>query len=370
MAESRYRPQLDSLRALAVAIVMIHHYRDHPFFLSGFGVTLFFVLSGFFATRLLLRLKTQIASRETTSSAALAEFYVGRYLRIFPLYYLVLLVTAICNLPYARSMLPWNGLFLSNFATWWTGEWPGRFSHFWSLATLEQYYIFWPLLILACPRKRMLHLIFAFIAVGPIFRIVCLLFDFDPITWCVSPFASFDQLGCGALLAFCQAEKIASPLLRQRVLFVGGWICGPLFFALVAGKAFDIDVPGSTIYITLFASFFFIWLIERSFIGFTGIVGKVLDSPALARIGTMSYSIYLLHTFSQFLLPRPPVVRHILASDWRMLVLIPGTLFFAYLSWRFLETPLRYFRKALLVQISESMNARARTAALAQEEAA
>lgn len=350
MAESRHSSQLDALRACAVGIVMLHHYSDHPFFLSGFGVALFFVLSGFFATRLLLRLKTQIAAHEVTSGLALTRFYVERGLRIFPLYYLILLVTALADLPNAREMLPWNGFFLSNYATLWTGEWPGHFSHFWSLSVLEQFYLVWPLLVLKCSKKWLVPMVGALILLAPLYRLVCLLCDFSSIAWCVVPLASFDQLGCGALLAICYADVNAKAFL-DRLLFFGGKICGPIFALLLAAKMAHINVPGSGVYVSLVASCFFIWLVHRAFSGIGGMVGQILNNRVLARIGLMSYSIYLLHTFTEVLLPKPAIFQEIMATDWRACLLIPGTIMFACLTWRFIEIPLRTFRKALLTPL-------------------
>ena len=79
IAESSKRiSQLDSLRAFAIGIVLIHHYRDTRFFLSGFGATLFFVLSGFFATRTLLKLRQGVETGRTQTGQALKLFYFKR----------------------------------------------------------------------------------------------------------------------------------------------------------------------------------------------------------------------------------------------------------------------------------------------------
>ena len=71
-SSARYA-QLDSLRAIAVTVVMIHHYRATSFFLSGFGATLFFVLSGFFVTKSLLRFKNEVADGKTQTGVALKD---------------------------------------------------------------------------------------------------------------------------------------------------------------------------------------------------------------------------------------------------------------------------------------------------------
>jgi len=119
--------QLDTLRALAVTVVMLHHFRDTSFFLSGFGAILFFVLSGFFVTKTLIRFKGQITDGKIQTGTALKSFYLHRWLRIWPLYYLVLALTLILNVEYARSSFLWNAAFLSNLQVLVTGTWSGRF---------------------------------------------------------------------------------------------------------------------------------------------------------------------------------------------------------------------------------------------------
>ncbi len=341
---SKNRVQLDSLRGCAIAVVMLHHFISRPLFFSGFGVIFFFVLSGFFATRILLRLKENIASGDIAPAQALAQYSVDRYLRIFPLYYLVLLITLIAHVPFAKSTFAWNGLFLSNFHALVTGEWPGRFSQFWSLSVLEQFYLFWPLAVLWTPRKYLLHVIAALIALGPVYRLLCLALDLSPLAWIVMPFASFDQLGAGALLALIETSD--SPVL-SRVLDAGGWLGGPIFVALMECKFFGIEAPGSAIYVSTVASWFFIWVAHRASRGIGGFAGGILSNRHFAAVGQMSYSIFLLHTFTQLLLPHPPAIRKLMATDWRAALLIPATLLFAHLSWQFIETPLRRFRKAL-----------------------
>ena len=98
-------PQLDGLRAVAVIFVMAFHFipgidRFAP--LGSIGVRLFFVLSGFLITRILL------ASRAEPMGAALRSFYIRRSLRIFPQFYRVLLVAAAANLSPVRSKWEWH----------------------------------------------------------------------------------------------------------------------------------------------------------------------------------------------------------------------------------------------------------------------
>ena len=109
--QTSYSPQIDTLRALAILVVMLHHYIDGPFLLAGFGVVMFFLLSGFFGTHGLLRLRAKMEARTVTAREALGTFYQRRYSRIVPLYWLVIIGAAIGGVAYARDAFFWNACF-------------------------------------------------------------------------------------------------------------------------------------------------------------------------------------------------------------------------------------------------------------------
>lgn len=202
-----YRPELDALRAVAITVVLLHHYiRERSFVLSGFGVMLFFVLSGYFGTRSLLQLKSEVEAERITIKEGLKTFYGRRYLRIVPLHILVLTVTAIADVPYARSAFWWNVTFLANLGMLWRDEWFGAFSPLWSLAALEQFYLAWPLAVLWVPRRRLLMLIALTITTATAWTLVCWTFALGALYWTVVPVGLFDQVGFGALLGAVQGR--------------------------------------------------------------------------------------------------------------------------------------------------------------------
>lgn len=144
---------LDGIRAIAILAVLWHHSRGQTLFQwdlveRGYlGVDLFFVLSGFLITHLLIK------EKRTKGSISLSKFYVRRTLRIFPLYYgylLVLLVwTAVTHSPKLSMMLsslPYYLLYISN---WMPAEKYHFFHRAWSLAVEEQFYLLWPALVLS-----------------------------------------------------------------------------------------------------------------------------------------------------------------------------------------------------------------------------
>lgn len=340
-ASPRRFAQLDALRAIAICVVMLHHYLHRPFIFSGFGVTLFFALSGYFATKSLLKFRNEMDSGRTEFFPALKSFYLSRALRLFPLYYLLLFGTVLLNVGYSRSSFWWNATFLANFHILFAGHWDGRFSPFWSLSVLEQFYLLWPLLILGVSRRKLLPVVFTIIALAPLYRLVCLILYLPPLYWSVVPFASFDQLGCGALLALCERELVSSEL-RDGLHWLGTRIGVPLFFALLFWNA-----PGRAIYVNLVASLAFIGAVDCATRGFKGWIGKAFENPALGHIGRISYSIFLLHDFTDLLFPKIGFLKVWLASEWRFLLLMPATICLAHVSWWLIEEPIRQFRQRL-----------------------
>jgi peptidoglycan/LPS O-acetylase OafA/YrhL len=172
-----YLPQLDGLRAFAVFAVMLHHFlplnRVLPedfVTLGSLGVRLFFVLSGFLITGILLRCRQRASDGETKPSQQLRRFYVRRFLRIFPVYYVTLGIVALLNLPTVRESFFWHVAYLSNFLFSFLGRFEGPLSHFWSLAVEEQFYLLWPWLIVFAPRRFLHGIILMTVISAPVFR--------------------------------------------------------------------------------------------------------------------------------------------------------------------------------------------------------
>ena len=335
------------MRAVAITVVLLHHYiQQRPFVLSGFGVMLFFVLSSYFGTRSLLQLKGHVESGGVTVKDALKIFYGRRYLRLVPMHLLVLTVTALADVPYARSTFWWNAPFLANAGTIWRDEWFGRFSPLWSLAALEQFYVWWPLAVLWVPRRRLLALVTLTIASASAWTLVCWSYRLGPFYWTVTPIGAFDQFGFGALLALARAEPAHEGLRR----IIRGWVaapCGALLVALVGARAAGVvSAPFEVFWISAVGCLFFVWLIDRSLLGIDGPLGALLRNGIMAAAGRVSYSVFLLHNFTELLVPRIGFLGHLLDSDWRSIVLIPLTFALGHAMWTYIELPIARFRQA------------------------
>jgi peptidoglycan/LPS O-acetylase OafA/YrhL len=319
--------EIDGLRALAVSGVMLLHWgpawvgRLH---LGDGGVRLFFVISGFLITGILLRARARIESGGAGFGDEMKTFYVRRTLRIFPPYYAVLFI--VLGLVLAGYMtapsLGAHFAYLSNFWAY-RHSLPKVGGHFWSLAVEEQFYLIWPALILLTPRKAMLPLILAVIVTGPAFRLLV------PAGGVLLP-ANLDLLGIGALLALAtqrgrplvSAEIIVSGALGVLILAGGLMLGGPF-----ARAGFNLGVG--------VASF--------------AILGAIVSIPhprglqwlnwsPLQYLGRISYGVYLYHPFVAWGVDAATGDR--LAQWPRIAACFAATVVVATLSWRFFEQPI------------------------------
>jgi peptidoglycan/LPS O-acetylase OafA/YrhL len=208
-------PVLDGLRGLAILLVLVRHFFDHlpvtPRFViaidrtlaagSWTGVDLFFVLSGFLITRILLRTKT--------SPRYFASFYGRRVLRIFPLYYAALVVMLVV-LPLASAW--WRQAVSSKIPDqillWtYTGNLVGAtlhqepLIHFWSLMVEEHFYLVWPLLVWLLSPKALLRTCLALMALGVVARSGMLAAGWSPWLAYSHTLARLDSLSCGGMIA-------------------------------------------------------------------------------------------------------------------------------------------------------------------------
>ena len=346
--------QLDGLRAFAVGAVLIHHFFQPPRVggvdFALLGVWLFFVLSGFLITGILLRSRDQIHNRGYPASLALRQFYVRRVLRIFPLYYLVLFAAAAFDLGEVRDTAFWHLTYMSNYLFSTRQQWGQLTAHFWSLSVEEQFYILWPTLILFAGERFLPKMIIAAIAIGPIFRTIAYLLDFNWIARLTVSLASLDALGLGALLAYCLHHFSEKPTLLKAL---DQWICwlgAPgliLLFCLQRLEAYNLihHVTEKSWFIepTLWA-LVFVWLIKRASSGFIGLGGKILELKPLVYTGKISYGIYIYHPFVYFLLPilfyRTGINFFLLPTLLQFSLAVGSTVAIAALSWRFIESPI------------------------------
>lgn len=296
----KYRPEIDGLRAIAVGTVIFFHAGIAGFSGGFVGVDVFFVISGFLITQILI-------SELSTDSFSIAQFYERRARRILPALYAVLAVSSALALflmlpgtlmEFSRSVMA-TLLFVSNLWFWWRGA--DYFSpsaerdpmlHTWSLGVEEQYYLIFPLLMLLLWRLGRSRLA---LVIGVITALSLLLAE---IGWRLAPEANFYllpsrawQLGLGSLGAFfwLRAEG-QGPRVDPRL----GEAAALLGLALVLGSVFAMDasVPFPSLSAALPTGGALLLLV---FATRETRVGRLLAWGPLVTIGLMSYGAYLWH---------------------------------------------------------------------------
>jgi peptidoglycan/LPS O-acetylase OafA/YrhL len=348
-ASENYQPQFDGLRALAVLTVMIDHFSaDVPNFplpdwihLGATGVRLFLVLSGYFITSSLRRARDRMEGQGLSAAKAIGAFYWRRFLRIGPAYLVFVAIALLLGLGTIRQNWPWVLTGTVNWLIAWKDQWPLAISHLWSICVQEQFYLFWPLLILFFPRKWMLPAIVGIAIAGIVFRTGCVVFSAPLIARWVLPFGSLDSLAAGAALGWCGGK-----LKSNR----GGWVVALTALSMLAVAAVlrngDPAELKSVLVEPLEAGAFLI-LVARTATGFQGSMARFLAAPGLVFAGRISYGLYVYHILVAMIFNRwlPAPMRFLITiPSLRLIVLGIVTLLVAAASWRLLEEPINRFR--------------------------
>ena len=372
----RHVPQLDALRTLAVASVAWVHWaptRYHFGLPWGTGVQLFYVLSGFLITGILLDVAPRAELLSMSQRLGIwRRFYARRILRIFPLFYAVLAVTLVLGIdPIARTW-HWHAAYLSNFYYFHLGHWgePREpFRHLWSLSVEEQFYLVWPFLMLLAPRRAVWKILAAVIVLAPVFRAAVGLAIANPPMANALPLSCLDALGIGSLLSYAVRFPIGgvkrAESLARWCLLVG--LCGSALAGVVGHSRFEnlfTDSVGHTCLVLLYGA-----VVYRAFAGFRGIAGRVLEWPVLVYPGKISYGVYVMHLF----VPLATVyaanqmgMGGALAASFPLQLAVNTlvTVMLAALSWHLFELPLNNLKRFFPYAAAE----RAEGTAMAVEE--
>jgi peptidoglycan/LPS O-acetylase OafA/YrhL len=351
---NNYRPEIDGLRAWAVVPVILYH-ANFSFFSGGYiGVDIFFVISGYLITQIILK-------EISEDRFSILGFYDRRIRRIFPA---LIFMISVCIpfawvwlLPYEVRNLAESAsatlLFISNIYYWFN---IGYFSesstlmpllHTWSLAVEEQFYIIYPIVLIFLCRTRMFWMVLLISTASVVSLLLAQLggnFSFSPPyieknlslfsqpSWAsfYLPIGRAWELMAGALVAIYHHRRTPNFLLFQNIASIAG-----LLLILLSIFWFDTDTPFPSVYTTV------------PIIGTTLILAfassntwaaKILSTRLTVFIGLISYSSYLWHqpVFAFFRLKEnsePDVFIYT--------VLICLTFVIGYLSWRYIETPFR-----------------------------
>ncbi len=350
-----YLRQLDGLRAVAVLLVLGSHWLPEEVLLEletgRLGVDLFFVLSGFLITSILLECRELVQSGRRSLRGAALCFYGRRGLRILPLFYAVLLAGVAAGVPRVVETWHWNAAYLTNVYLALRGDWAGSITHFWSLAVEEQFYLVWPWLVFWLPRRWLVPTIACLAAAAPLFRLTGWLLGWPFVTIRVLTPSCLDTLGVGALLA-CLArsgglEALASDV---RVRWMGR-LGIPLVIAATLPSAWDPECFATSVLQGLGSALAFGWLVARAAGGANGAVGRWLEGRVLVSIGRISYGVYVIHMFvpGLIVLAADPERGRALPSEGlaALPLLVVLTFGAATLSWHFFEKPIQGLKRFL-----------------------
>ncbi|PTX14231.1 peptidoglycan/LPS O-acetylase OafA/YrhL [Pontibacter mucosus] len=347
--------QLDSIRAMAVLLVIITHWFPEGHWLNSYtsvfnGVDIFFVLSGFLITTILLLHRNEAERIGTSKLTVFRNFFTRRALRIFPIYYLTLAVLYLLG-PLTESGIRDNYLYFftytSNLYFFEQQQWDGMLSHLWSLAVEEQFYLVWPWVMLYLNKPYLLPFIVISILIGITSQLFLLNQDFGDIL----TFACFDAFGLGALLAWVRVyQPSLLPKLFKYSLALA-LLCFALQISRVMGQSSYLVLPSRTLtaVCTLSVIAGIILYKDRQL----PVLSKVLGNSSLLFIGKISYGFYLYHLmipyFSYELLGRVNAYFWPLGSELFIFYLVRLENFcllilLSALSWRLLEHPILRFK--------------------------
>jgi len=335
---TKYRPDIDGLRAIAVIPVVLFH-ANFLFFSGGYvGVDIFFVISGYLITNILL-------NDINDNQFSIVTFYERRVRRIFPALFAVLIATSIVALvimlpteldSYGRSLFS-STFFYSNYHFMFDADYfsaPAETKpllHMWSLAVEEQFYIFFPVYLYFVSKyaKKALGLI-TILAIITSFIYSLLLINTAPSDAFYSAPARAWELLIGSLLAIYPA--------RHNLKSSAANILGITGLSLITYAIFfynkQTQFPGINAILPVAGTALIIYSGSTT----NSLTRKILSISPLIKVGLISFSLYLWHwpimVFYNMYSIAPPAATEIMS-----LLLI--TLAVSYASWRFIETPFR-----------------------------
>ena len=356
---------LDALRAVAVLLVVCFHYRLLA--VGWIGVWIFFVISGFLISRILLDYKARFGIVDY-----LGVFYARRALRIFPIYYLYVgswsVIALVAFMPKDFAVLPLL-TYTFNFVKW-APDYDGSriFSHLWSLAVEEQFYLVYPLVVFALGRRGLVGALTAVVLVSPVLRGVVGAWAFAQLPEAeyagrvvfVASFLHADAFAMGGLIALF--EPAIRKLTRARLAAGAGgalalcgavlavnalaWWSGPLPTTV---EPYFVGPTSLGLPVNPFRQWQHVWLYTvldvMAGVAICVILGALQRPLAIAAplngVGRISYGVYVYHFPLISVVHRvfPGVVEQTLLGLGLFALYLAGVLTVAALSYRFIEMP-------------------------------
>jgi len=303
---------LDGVRGLAIILVLLHHFQRYiassnvglratkALFEYGWvGVDLFFALSGFLITGILLDTRK--------SQNYFSAFYARRVLRIFPLYYMALLavLAAAAVIKPTPTAIPLAAdrklyfIYLTNWLVLWKGQWgPNVIGHFWSLAVEEQFYLVWPLCVWALLSRNVARVAVGFSIVALLVRVYWLMRTGPSQAIVMATVTRMDSLLCGAFAAVLFRNQVVLRRLRRflpTVSLVAILMFSAGIVSFAGNPAARDTFAESTGFSLLAIGFSALVLYAAATEGSSVLTQRVFSSRVLTDFGKYSYGIYVYH---------------------------------------------------------------------------
>jgi len=349
-------PPLDGVRGLAILLVMLYHFRadldsssllQHAIqWFSEYGKTgvdLFFVLSGFLITGILLD------SRDAVNR--FSAFYMRRILRIFPVYYLSLAVVFLVvpyifpGDPVSQRPASERVLFLTYLQNW-PGDiqpaWPRLLVHYWSLAVEEQFYLLWPMVVFFLTPRRVLQVIAGACLFSLALRLALVIVNVFPDVYYRNTFARMDTLLIGAACALLLRNETTAARLRRHARWLWFVPIALLFIWRSPYPAFAARVTlEKTIGLTAIALSYAALLVAVVLtMGSKSMVQQFFSSRIMRLFGKYSYGIYIWHLLVAQLVRKGEAALHLqVPGIVNMPIMIAAALSAALCSYALWERP-------------------------------
>lgn len=336
--KEKYLPAFDGLRAISVLIVLLSHLKRNFIIPGGFGVTIFFFISGFLITRLL------IAEYERNDKLDLKGFYVRRLLRLYPPLLLMIVIYTIIIKLFNSQVGAWDisaalFYFENYFYVHFKGLQKADFSILWSLAIEEHFYFFFPLLfIFVYKRKIIINAIIGLIIMAFITRLFYSLTlspkTAEEYTYYLTE-CRYDSIlfGCLSALLLSKSKEVYVRIIEKPIaLYAALFIL--LFTFLIRNDLFRSALRYSVQGVCLMFIIPAVVLIPSG-------INKTLSAPYLIHVGKISYSVYMMQWIAIYVADNSFERETI---PWVM-VIISGTIILSYFSYYFIEKNILLLRR-------------------------
>lgn len=335
---------INGMRAFAVSLVIIQHYIVSYMYrtqssIGDLGVTVFFVISGFLITSILVREKQDL-SRTTTDK--MIRFYARRAVRIFPIYYAVVAIGVLSGAYWFSEISKWwNVLYATNIYMVVNEHNAGYTSHFWSLDVEEQFYMIWPLLIFMTPQKHLVKLFVFSIMVSFVSIAIRPFFGHGGVFLPALPFYHLDSLGAGALLAVLSGKELFNKYfeVKSYMLLIGVVMTlGTCMIRDTHLSAYGLEAAGLVMNISgvITSCMTIQYIIQNQ----SSTLVSILENRIIAGFGAISYGFYLIHNMAPEFFTETRFSPRLPQTWTSLAVYFFTSLVLATLSWHFFEKPI------------------------------